>query len=310
MPEIEFLELLRCPVTQSPLVERERKLVSTSGDNAYSINDHGIPLFAEQFCSPEGRIQQQHYDKVSKSYLNNLFYPHTIEYFKYLDRALLDVVPSGNLGTVAEICCGRGEAFLLVGDNVRFGIGVDVSEKMLETAREIHDQRNIRFVQGDATMLPLASDCFDNVFILGGIHHVPDRKRLFSEVARILKPGGRLFFRDPVSDFFPWRMLRAIIYRLSPALDHKTEKPLQYKDTIPVLEKSGLWPLHWSTHGFLGFCILMNSHILVFNRLFRFFPGIIRITRMATALDRWALSFSMTSRAGLIAVGVAEKRSP
>jgi hypothetical protein len=35
----------------------------------------------------------------------------------------------------------------------------------------------------------------------------------------------------------------------------------------------------WKTYGFLGFCLLMNSDVLIFNRLFRFIPGIRAITR-------------------------------
>jgi hypothetical protein len=56
---------------------------------------------------------------------------------------------------------------------------------------------------------------------------------LFREVARILKPGGRFYFREPVSDFWPWHMLRRVIYRISPSLDHLTERPLRYDETAP-----------------------------------------------------------------------------
>src|SRR5207237_92271 len=158
-------------------------------------------------------------------------------------------------------------------------IGVDISVSMLETARRQTWQAPAFFVQGDATTLPLESDAFDHVFMLGGIHHVGARAKLFSEVARVLKPGGRFIFRERVSDFLLWRGLRAMIYRLSPLLDHETEHPLLYRETAPVLEQAGLTLKRWSTHGLVGFCLLMNSDVLVFNRLFRFVPGIRAITR-------------------------------
>ena len=62
---------------------------------------------------------------------------------------------------------------------IRRGVGVDVSISMLEAAQTEHRCRPIGFVQGDATNLPLRSAAFDNVFMLGGIHHVTDLPRLF-----------------------------------------------------------------------------------------------------------------------------------
>jgi SAM-dependent methyltransferase len=303
------LDLLRCPRSGQALVRDGDALVTADGAGNYEVSPEGIPLFATQFLSDAGRQQQAHYDRIAASYVENLGYPHTQEYMKYLDDVLLAVVDRSRLGTVAEICCGRGEAFHLIGGDVERGVGVDVSLQMLRAA--LHDRADggsrLSFVQGDATMLPLASNSFDNVFALGGIHHVQDRTRFFSEVARILKPGGRFIFREPVSDFILWRALRAIVYRLSPALDHDTERPLLHEETVPVFERAGLINRHWSTHGFLGFCFLMNSDVLVFNRLFRFIPGIRAMTRVAARFDEWVTHLPGLRRAGLQVVGVAEK---
>jgi hypothetical protein len=43
--------------------------------------------------------------------------PHTQEYLAYLDRAALEAIGDGNLGTVAEPCCGRGEAVTFADEN-------------------------------------------------------------------------------------------------------------------------------------------------------------------------------------------------
>jgi len=302
-----FLDLLCCPITGEALVLEQGQLVSTRGNHRFEITETGIPLFAAEFCSVDARVQQAHYEKIGRSYVENLGYPHTEEYMAYLDRALLEAVDAARLGTVAEICCGRGEAFKLLGEGIVRGVGVDVTVGMLEDAIKANPRSNLAFVQGDATLLPLADQAFDSVFMLGGIHHVSDRKKLFSEVARILKPGGRFYFREPVSDFVVWRAIRAAMYRLSPALDHKTERPLRFRETVPVAEEAGLVCRHWQTHGFLGFCLFMNSDVLVFNRLFRFVPGIKAITRLATKFDEWAISLPGLAKAGLQVVGVAEK---
>ena len=252
----------------------------------------------------DARRQREHYDRVAHAYIENLGYPHTEEYQAYLDRELLALLQE-RLGVAAEICCGRGEAFRLVGERVSQGLGIDVSGAMLRAARR--DLPRFAFVQGDATRLPVAGGVLDSVVMLGGIHHVNDRAGLFAEVFRVLKPGGRFYFREPVSDFFLWRALRAVIYRLSPALDHQTERPLLRAETVPPLEQAGFRVLAWKTRGFLGFCFFMNSDVLVFNRLFRFVPGIRALTRGAARLDDWCVRLPGLGNAGLQVYGVAEK---
>jgi SAM-dependent methyltransferase len=252
--------------------------------------------------------QRDHYDNVAAKYVENLSYPHTIEYLNYLDKVFLEQIENSNLSDVAEICCGHGELLTLIdGKNVR-GVGVDISSNMLEFARNKHRaNEGFFFVQGDATKLPLKDSQFDSVFMFGGIHHVPDRVALFSEVFRILRPGGRFYFREPVSDFFLWRWIRAIIYSASPALDAETERPLLWKETVPLLEKIGFKLSSWKTYGFLGFCFFMNSDVLIFNRFFRFIPGIRIITRLAAYFDDVVVKLPGFSRTGLQVVGVAEK---
>ena len=302
-----FLDLLRCPTTGGSLELQGRVLVSADGAHRYPIDDAGIAQFAATPNSSDAQIQQAHYDRVADAYVTNLSYPHTREYTAYLDQALLVELPAAGLGDVAEICCGRGEAVELVAGRFKRAVGVDISLNMLRAARRHHDAPSLAFIQGDATRLPLADGAFDSVFMLGGIHHVNDRATLFREVARILKPGGRFYFREPVSDFWPWLMLRKLIYRISPSLDHLTERPLRYHETAPYLTAARLRLTSWKTYGFLGFCLLMNSDVLIFNRLFRFIPGIRAITRAFARFDDWITSRRNWTRRGLQVVGVAEK---
>ena len=186
-------------------------------------------------------------------------------------------------------------------------VGVDISVSMLEVARQKFPQPHFLFVQGDATQLPLQTGQFDSVFMLGGIHHVNQRRQLFAEIFRILKPGGQFYWREPVSDFFLWRWLRAIIYRLSPTLDSDTERPLLYSETVTPLEQTGLSLKVWQTYGFVGYCLLMNSDVLIFNRLFRFLPGIRPLTRMMTKVDDLTVNIPGLTGSGLIVIGMAEK---
>ncbi len=225
----------------------------------------------------------------------------------YLDGVLQEEVNAGKFGVVAEVCCGKGEAFTLFEESISRGVGVDVSLAMLHRGMSSFNNARIHFVQGDATQMPLASSAFDTVIMLGGIHHVPDRDALFREVFRVLKPGGVYIWREPVSDFWLWRFLRAIVYRLSPVLDHETERPLTWRETVPILEEAGFELQQWRTCGFLGFCVFMNSDVLFFNRLFQYVPGIRRITRISARFDNWCTNLPGLRRAGLQVVGTATK---
>lgn len=303
----QFVDLLRCPETGAALVVENGRLTTVDGEKAYPVLGSGICLFAEKALSPASKAQQAHYDRIAKAYFESIGHPYTQEYVAYLDREFLDALGDKNLGTVAEICCGRGEAIGLLKNKMARGVGIDISSAMLERAQEAHPEEKFLFLQGDATALPLATAAFDNVFMFGGIHHVPDRQALFSEVARVLKRGGCFYFREPVSDFFLWRALRAVIYRISPTLDHTNERPLLYSETAPFLHKTGLALRHWRTCGFIGFCLFMNSDVLIFNQVFRWVPGIRGITRFFTRVDGWCISMPGLSRAGLQVIGVAEK---
>ena len=297
-----------CPKSHQLLHKEGDQLISADGVYKYKISAKGIPLFAESFLTSDAQRQRIHYDKVASKYVENLDYPHTIEYLDYLDKKFIKQIDNVDLSDVAEICCGHGELLSLLKRTDIRGVGVDISTNMLECAQEKHgNSKNFIFVQGDATQLPFQDEQFSSVFMFGGIHHVPDRVSLFSEISRILKPGGRFYFREPVSDFFLWRWLRSIIYTVSPALDAETERPLLWAETVPLLEKSGFKLRTWKTYGFFGFCVFMNSDVLVFNRLFRFIPGIRTITRFAAYIDDLTVKFPGLSKAGLQVIGVAEK---
>ncbi|HEV2548989.1 MAG TPA: class I SAM-dependent methyltransferase [Stellaceae bacterium] len=295
-----------CPVSHSPLHFDGKALVTTDGRHRYSI-ETGIPLFAQSGLPPQSQSQRAHFERVADAYAANLGYAHTQEYMAYLDRCFHEAAGGGTLGTVAELCCGYGEALILLRTAVKRYVGVDLSERMLRGAIARNAHPSAVFVQADATRVPLADATVDTVVMLGGIHHVPARAALFAEVARILKPGGHFLFREPVSDFFLWRALRWLIYRLSPMLDHTAERPLTYEETVPALVQAGFRDVQYRQHGLLGFCLFMNSDVLVVNRLFRFIPGIRGIVRLSTALDEALLHIPGLRRAGLQVIGIARK---
>src|SRR6185369_11775939 len=113
--------------------------------------------------------------------------------------------------TVLDLGCGSGRdvylASRLVGPE-GYVIGVDMTEAQLEVARRHQasqarrfgfEKSNVDFRQGyieDLASLEIADASVDVVISNCVINLSPDKERVFSEILRVLKPGGELYFSD------------------------------------------------------------------------------------------------------------------
>jgi SAM-dependent methyltransferase len=105
---------------------------------------------------------------------------------------------------VLEIACGTGGVALRLAQRHAVSVvGMDVngSAVLAATQRAKHSGAGdrVRFQQGDAdAALPFASDSFDAVFCNDAINHFSDRRRCLAEWNRVLRPGGRCLYTDPI----------------------------------------------------------------------------------------------------------------
>jgi demethylmenaquinone methyltransferase/2-methoxy-6-polyprenyl-1,4-benzoquinol methylase len=94
----------------------------------------------------------------------------------------------------------------------------DFSPEMLEVAKHKAaghlGSTELRFELADAQQLQFEDESFDVVTVAFGVRNLPERERNFTEVMRVLKPGGRYvileFSRPP---FAPWRGLYHVYLR-------------------------------------------------------------------------------------------------
>ena len=104
--------------------------------------------------------------------------------------------------TVVDLGSGTGMDLLLaagrVGSEGR-AIGVDMTDEMLESARSsanLMGAFQVELRRGDLQDLPLERASVDVVISNGVLNLAPDKRIAFGEIARVLKPGGRLLLGD------------------------------------------------------------------------------------------------------------------
>ena len=99
--------------------------------------------------------------------------------------------------TVGDLGCGTGPVSAALAPFVGQVVAVDASAAMLQAARKrLHDFDNIDLRRGELEALPIDSDRLDAATLMLVLHHVPQPARALAEVARVLKPGGRVIIAD------------------------------------------------------------------------------------------------------------------
>ncbi len=108
--------------------------------------------------------------------------------------------------TVLDIGCGAGTDLLLAARRVGPGgraIGIDMTETMRDRARAsavAAGLTNVEVHRADATALPLPDASVDVIISNGVLNLVPEKDKAFTEIRRVLRPGGRLQLADIVLD--------------------------------------------------------------------------------------------------------------
>ncbi len=132
-----------------------------------------------------------------------------------------DLASVGPGAQVLDVATGTGDLALELARRVAPGglvVGADFSEKMLELARAkaldpaagaAGDAVELRFETANALQLPYADDLFDAATVGFGARNFSDLPRGLGEMARVVKPGGRVVVleittptRPPLSTFF------------------------------------------------------------------------------------------------------------
>lgn len=145
--------------------------------------------------------KQRLFDLWAPNY--DLLFPSV--FYQAIHKRLLEYVQLPNQPHILDLGCGTGRLLdrLATQFPTLHGTGLDLSAQMVYQARRCnrHHPRLI-CVQGNAEALPFADEQFDAVFNTLSFLHYPQPQQVFSEVSRVLRPGGYFYLADIT---FRWR---------------------------------------------------------------------------------------------------------
>ena len=157
-----------------------------------------------------------------------------------------------------DVATGTGDLAVALREAGADVVGCDFSEEMLERAR--HKDPSVRFEWADALALPYEDDSFDAATVGFGARNFSDLSRGLSEMARVVRPGGRVVVleittphKPPLSTFFSLWFDRAVpaLGRLAGDQDAYSYLPNSVK-RFPGPERlageladAGLEEIHW-----------------------------------------------------------------
>lgn len=172
-PTRRLWSLVRDQVGPTPAAAQDqRRLQATLADRRTKSQ--------EFFSSSAGQ-----WDRLRDELYGERFHLGAMAAFAHADWVL------GDLG------CGTGETSATLAPFVHHVIAVDASAQMLQAARRrLQPFDNVELRRGDLEALPIDDARLDAATLMLVLHYVPEPERALGEVARVLKPGGRVLLVD------------------------------------------------------------------------------------------------------------------
>jgi len=192
------------------LDRNERKKMFDEHVDASNIAYFG---FSPHHAAEKARTVLSHFNRVAPKYdlMNSVLSFWIHHAWKRTAVRMLALRPGDQ---VLDVCGGTGDLAVLSADRVGDTGNIyiyDINRAMMVTgrARPENDQRrdSIHYIQGDAEQIACQDNRFDAAMVGFGIRNLTHLKKGFSEMYRVLKPGGTVLcleFSKPTNPLFRW----------------------------------------------------------------------------------------------------------
>ena len=197
-----------------------------------SINDRVI---REKKSHEENDVLKQSI-KLKKKFNHITLYPG----IQKMTKKFEDFYKNSSKKVVLDYGCGKGFDSLKLLQSGAIVYGIDIAKNYIEESIELAKKNNFsenlfKFKVMDAHSLEFDENKFDLVIGNGILHHL-DKKLAIDSIYKVLKPGGRLVFKEPLAD----NPLLKIFRLLTPKARTIDEEPFSKKDLENIIDTQ-LW---------------------------------------------------------------------
>jgi ubiquinone/menaquinone biosynthesis C-methylase UbiE len=161
----------------------------------------GVFLFVEQNFPMTVPTDQRQKDLIRDRFTRTVeaFGDFAVSYRAQFADRLVELTDAGPADRAVDLACGPGTLALQFAKKIRWVCGVDLTPAMLDRARRTaaaENLGNLSFMLGDALALPIGDGTLDVAVTSYSLHHMADGARVISEMARVVKRGGRVGIID------------------------------------------------------------------------------------------------------------------
>jgi ubiquinone/menaquinone biosynthesis C-methylase UbiE/uncharacterized protein YbaR (Trm112 family) len=195
--------MLICPDCSNVLFEKKDYYFCQSCQTKYPIKN-GIPIILPSNLS-DNKIKEDEVHGLKNK--DNSWYNYQIWYYlihlsSHIVRFEKEILSKIKGKKVLEIACGNSYASILLkrkhpqfevyATDISF-LCLDIQAKQMSKIMEAEPDH---YLVCDGEKLPFRDNYFNTVFIIASLHHFPNIGQFFSEVKRVLKPGGQFIGID------------------------------------------------------------------------------------------------------------------
>lgn len=146
---------------------------------------------------------REYYNKLANGYNDSLEARYTLRF----KRMILDeIIIEPERNSLLDVACGNGSLLKMLSAKYRLkGYGIDISEKMIDSARNIYPE--FQFDVSSCEETSFQDESFDTITVSAAYHHFPDVRGFAREAYRLLKPEGRLY----IAEIYYPRLLRTLL---------------------------------------------------------------------------------------------------